>query len=162
MEMSLQIFLLFALLSALGNVNARSSSTKCPQDCYCDLDPSGRYYTECNEPRMTSFNEREFDTKMEVIIVRDPKNALTIGPLFSRFRSLETLRIVGANIPAIGEKSFWGVRSLRTLDLSNNNLTMINQLNFYDLNNLTELNLSENKIARVTSGTFSYLTVRFL
>lgn len=73
--------------------------------CFCDLDPSGRYYTECNEPKdMNEFEPREFDEKMEVIIVRKPFHTLTIGPLFSGFKKLETLRIIGANVPAIGER----------------------------------------------------------
>jgi Leucine-rich repeat (LRR) protein len=151
------------LLLLLVQLSARqisaSSLSKCPHDCYCDLDPSGRYYTECNEPGMSKFNEYSFDPKMEVIIIRNPKNSLSIGPLFSRFKKLETLVIVGANVPDIGEKSFWGVRSLRTLDLSSNNLTQIKVMNFYDLNNLTELNLSGNKLTQITSGTFSFLTV---
>jgi Leucine-rich repeat (LRR) protein len=105
------------------------------------------------------FQPDDFDRKMEVIIVRNPKHTLTIGPVFSRFKKLETLRIVGANVPAIGARSFWGVTTLRTLDLSHNNITLINHDNFYDQQNLTELNLSRNKLARVPSGTFSYLTV---
>ncbi|KAG5674936.1 hypothetical protein PVAND_004880 [Polypedilum vanderplanki] len=151
-------YISFLLLIFISTQISASSLSKCPKDCYCDLDPNGRYYTECNEPGMKKFNEYDFDPKMEIIIIRSPKNSLTIGPLFTRFRKLETLVITGANIPAIGEKSFWGVKSLRTLDLSDNNLTTISVMNFFDLNNLTELNLSKNKIMRITSGTFNYLT----
>jgi Leucine-rich repeat (LRR) protein len=149
--------LLFALLASSAFT---SSVSKCPQDCHCDLDPSGRYYTECNHPKtMDEFEPRDFDEKMEVIIVRDPAKTLTIGPLFSRFKKLETLRITGANVPAIGSRSFWGILSLRTLDLSQNNLTLISSENFYGLQLLVELNLAGNNIGRVPSGTFSYLKV---
>lgn len=149
---------IFTLLASLSNVRA-TSIRKCPADCYCDLDHSGRIYTECNEPSFNEFKESDFDSQMEVIIIRDPKYQLTIGPVFNRFRMLETLKITGANIPAIGTRSFWGVKSLRTLDLSNNNITIINQENFYDQKNLVELNLASNRIGRVPSGTFSYLEV---
>ncbi|XP_070496692.1 chondroadherin-like isoform X2 [Chironomus tepperi] len=145
---------LFTIFLSLNNA---TSLSKCPLDCYCDLDPTGRYYTECNEPNFSEFKDTDYDRKMEVIIIRDPKHPLTIGPVFSRFKKLETLKIVGANIPAIGERSFWGVTSLRSLDLSFNNITLINTENFYDQKNLVELNLSSNKIGRVPSGSFSYL-----
>jgi Leucine-rich repeat (LRR) protein len=151
------MLLVFTLLLSHGVVS--SSLNICPQDCYCDLDPSGRYYTECNQPRMEEFEPKKFDEKMEVIIVRDPKHTLTIGPLFSRFKKLETLRITGANIPAIGLRSFWGVSSLRTLDLSSNNITLVMSENFFGQPNLVELNLANNFMERITSGTFSYLTV---
>lgn len=151
------VVLLFALLVPS---TLTTSLSKCPLGCHCDLDPSGRYYTECNEPKsMVELEPREFDEKMEVIIIRDPKHTLVIGPLFSRFKKLETLRITGANVPAIGSRSFWGISTLRTLDLSQNNLTLINSENFYGQQNLLELNLASNKIGRVPSGTFSYLRV---
>lgn len=154
----LALLLLFALLVPS---TFTTSLSKCPQGCFCDLDPSGRYYTECNKPKaMVEFEPRDFDEKMEVIIVRDPKHMLTIGPLFSRFKKLETLRITGANVPAIGTRSFWGISSLRTLDLSQNNITLINNENFYGMQNLVELSLASNKISRVPSGTFGYLRVR--
>lgn len=108
---------------------------------------------------MSEFEPRDFDEKMEVIIVRDPKHTLTIGPLFSPFKKLETLRITGANVPAIGHRSFWGILSLRTLDLSHNNITLITSENFYGQQSLVELNIASNKIGRVPSGTFSHLTV---
>lgn len=153
----MQIVLLFTIF--LPSMIITTSLSKCPLDCYCDLDPTGRYYTECNEPRMEEFRPDEFDSKMEVIIVRDPKHSLTIGPVFMNFKKIETLRIIGANIPAIGGRSFWGVLTLRTLDLSYNNITLINSENFYGLNNLVELNLAGNKLSRVPSGTFSNLKV---
>lgn len=154
---------LVLLFASLVPASFTTSLSKCPLSCYCDLDPSGRYYTECNEAKdMDEFEPREFDEKMEVIIVRDPQNTLTIGPLFSRFKKLETLRITGANVPAIGQRSFWGVLTLRTLDLSRNNITLINSENFYGQQSLVELNLASNKIGRVPSGTFTHLTVSLL
>ena len=157
--MAREVTIMMLALVLLPWTITASSMIKCPQDCYCDLDPSGRYYTECNEPRMEEFKPHDFDPKIEVIIVRNPQNTLTIGPLFSSFKKLETLRFIGANVPAIGQRSFWGVKTLRTLDLSYNNLTLINQDNFYDQQNLIELNLAGNKIERVPSGTFSNLRV---
>lgn len=151
---------LISLFASLVPASFTTSLSKCPLSCYCDLDPSGRYYTLCNEPKdMEEFEPREFDEKMEVIIIRNPQHTLTIGPLFSPFKKLETLRITGANVPAIGHRSFWGVKSLRSLDLSHNNITLINGENFYGQQSLRELNLASNKIGRVPSGTFTHLTV---
>jgi hypothetical protein len=108
---------------------------------------------------MVQLEPRDFDEIMEVIVVRDSKHTLTIGPLFAGFKHLETLRITGANVPAIGYRSFWGVTTLRTLDLSRNNISLINSDNFHDQKMLEELNLASNKIGRVPSGTFSSLEV---
>ena len=58
---------------------------------------------------------KEFDSQVEVIVIRGPKNTLTIGPIFQPLKNLETLRIIDSNVPAIGMHSFWGVPSLRIL-----------------------------------------------
>lgn len=58
---------------------------------------------------------KEFDEEINVIIVRKPKHTLTLGPVFQTLKKLEILRIVEANVPAIGMHSFWGTPSLRIL-----------------------------------------------
>ena len=58
---------------------------------------------------------QEFDKQVEVIVIKGPKNTLTIGPIFQQFKKLQILRIIDSNIPAIGINSFWGIPSLRIL-----------------------------------------------
>lgn len=58
---------------------------------------------------------QDFDSRVEVIVIRGPKNTLTIGPIFQQFKKLQILRIIDSNIPAIGIHSFWGIKSLRIL-----------------------------------------------
>lgn len=150
-------FLLFALL--LPSTITSSSLSRCPKDCTCDLDTSGRYVTACVTGNLKQIPVNELDRKMEIIIIQNPKNTLTIGHLFSDFKKLEILRITDANVPAIGMHSFWGVPSLKTLDLSRNNISLINDDNFKGQQNLIELNLAKNKLERIPSGAFKYLTV---
>lgn len=149
-------FLLFTLLFPF---TITSSLSRCPKECICDLDPSGRYYSACLKGSMEQIPINELDKKMEIIIIQNPKNTLQIGHLFSEFKKLEVLRITEANVPAIGMHSFWGVPSLKLLDLSSNNISQITDDNFKGQQNLIELNLARNKIERVPSGTFKYLTV---
>lgn len=148
--------LLFTLLLPF---TITSSLSKCPKECTCDLDPSGRYYTACLKGNMEQIPINELDKKMEIIIIQNPKNTLQIGHLFTEFKKLEILRITEANVPAIGMHSFWGVPSLKLLDLSQNNISHIYDDNFKGQQNLIELNLARNKMERVPSGTFKYLTV---
>lgn len=149
-------FLLFALLLPF---TITSSLSRCPNECTCDLDPSGRYYTACIAANIKRIPINELDKKMEIIIIQSPKNTLQIGHLFGDFKKLEILRINDANVPAIGQHSFWGVPTLRTLDLSRNNITNIYDENFKGQQNLIELNLAKNKMERIPSGTFKFLTV---
>lgn len=58
---------------------------------------------------------KELDEEISVIIIRKPKNTLTIGAVFQTFKKLEILRIIESNVPAIGVHAFWGVPSLRIL-----------------------------------------------
>lgn len=150
------VLLMFSLLVPF---TITSSLSKCPKDCSCDLDPSGRYYTACIKGNMEQIPINELDKKMEIIVIQNPKNTLQIGHLFTDFKKLEILRITDANVPAIGMHSFWGVPSLRTLDLSRNNISHVYDHNFKGQQNLLELNLSKNKMERIPSGTFKYLTV---
>lgn len=150
-------FLLFALF--LPSIITSSSLSRCPRECICDLDTTGRYVTACINTNLTRIPINELDTKMEIIIIQSPKNTLTIGHLFSDFKKLEILRITDANVPAIGMHSFWGVPTLKTLDLSRNNITQIYDDSFKGQQNLIELNLAKNKLERIPSGTFKYLTV---
>jgi Leucine-rich repeat (LRR) protein len=123
------------------------------------MDPRGYYYTACIKGNLEQIPINDIDSKMEIIIIQNPKNKLTIGHLFTGFKSLKILRITDANVPAIGQHTFWGVPSLRTLDLSRNNISLIYDHNFKGQQELIELNLSRNKMERIPSGTFRYLTV---
>ncbi|CAO1319069.1 unnamed protein product [Diamesa serratosioi] len=133
------------------------SIEKCPNSCQCELDDQGRYYALCDQGNMKQVPVQEFDSQVEVIVIRGPKNTLTIGPIFQQFKKLQILRIIDSNIPAIGIHSFWGIKSLRILDLSKNNITQINVDNFKGQQNLLELNLSKNKLDRMPSSPFQYL-----
>lgn len=148
--------LLFSLLLPFA---VTSSLSRCPKECQCDLDPSGRYYTACIGAGLKQIPINEMDKKMEIIIIQSPTNTLQLAHLFGDYKKLELLRINDANIPAIGMHSFWGVPSLRTLDLSRNNISHIYEEDFKGQQNLIELNLSKNKMQRIPSGTFKYLTV---
>jgi hypothetical protein len=82
---------------------------------------------------------KEFDEEINVIVIRKPKHTITIGPVFQALKKLEILRIIEANVPAVGVHSFWGVPSLRTLgtdklvfsvlfNASNDNVKIISQI----------------------------------
>lgn len=58
---------------------------------------------------------KEFDDEINVIVIRKPKNTLTLSAVFQTLKRLEILRIIESNVPAIGMHSFWGVPSLRIL-----------------------------------------------
>lgn len=58
---------------------------------------------------------KEFDDEINVIVIRKPKNTLTVGAVFQSFKKLEILRIIESNVAAIGMHSFWGVPTLRIL-----------------------------------------------
>lgn len=136
------------------------SLSRCPNGCTCDLNTSGRYYTSCINPKFDHIPINDLDKKMEIIIIQNPRYKLTIGQLFTEFKNLEILRINDANVPAIGQHTFWGVPSLRILDLSRNNISLVSVENFKGQRNLTELHLAKNKLERIPSGSFSELTVR--
>lgn len=73
---------------------------------------------------------KEFDEEINVIVIRKPKNVLTVGAVFQTLKKLEILRITEANVPAIGMHSFWGVPTLRILGLLTEKVLF---LLFYDL-----------------------------
>lgn len=66
---------------------------------------------------MTSIPTDKIDANVDVIEIVGPKNDLIIGPIFTKFKNLEVLRIIDSNIPAIGTHSLWGLKSLRILGL---------------------------------------------
>lgn len=87
----------------------------CPAECVCSLDEKGRIQNICNRAGWDSIPISSFDSNVEVLIIRGPRNHLTIGPIFFKFTHLEVLRITDSNIPSIGVQSFRGVPSLRIL-----------------------------------------------
>lgn len=92
-----------------------SGYLECPAECTCNLDARGLIQTICNRGGMTSIPILDMDTSTEVLIIRGPRNNLTIGPIFLPLKRLETLRITDSNLPSVGTYSFWGVERLRIL-----------------------------------------------
>ncbi|GAB0098446.1 insulin-like growth factor-binding protein complex acid labile subunit [Sergentomyia squamirostris] len=133
-------------------------SQKCPTECACSLDFKGRHQTVCIGGGMNEIPFTSIDIDTQVIVIRGPRNHISIGPVFKEFRYLEVLRVTDSNVPAIGQHTFWGVLNLKVLDLSHNNITSIRDDNFRGQDNLLELNLSVNKLERMPSAVFRYLT----
>uniref|UniRef100_A0A336LUR9 CSON001459 protein n=1 Tax=Culicoides sonorensis TaxID=179676 RepID=A0A336LUR9_CULSO len=113
----------------------------------------------------------EIDPNVDVIEIVGPNNDLIIGPIFTKFKKLEVLRIIESNVPAIGTHSLWGLKSLRILGIqysifflitfnkfSRNNITQLSDDNFRGQDNLIELDLSGNVLERFPSAVFQYLT----
>ncbi|EDW77279.2 uncharacterized protein Dwil_GK18170 [Drosophila willistoni] len=149
------------LLFSLCIMPAMFSNTrrKCPMECQCGMDDLDRYQAICTKGGLNSLPSRnDLDIDVEVIIIRGPRNSITIGPAMRQFMKLKVLRITDSNLPAIGSESFWGLKYLRILDLSKNNITNITENNFRGQDNLHELDLSKNKILRMASSTFRHLT----
>ncbi|EDV54812.1 toll-like receptor Tollo [Drosophila erecta] len=149
------------LLFSLCIMPAMFSNTrrKCPTECQCSMDELDRYQAICTKGGLNALlSPNELDTDVKVIIIRGPRNSITIGPALRQFMKLEILRITDSNLPAIGAESFWGLKYLRILDLSKNNITNITENNFRGQDNLLELDLSKNKVLRMASSTFRHLT----
>ncbi|KAI8042618.1 insulin-like growth factor-binding protein complex acid labile subunit [Drosophila gunungcola] len=149
------------LLFSLCIMPAMFSNTrrKCPIECQCSMDDLDRYQAICTKGGLNALlSPNELDIDVKVIIIRGPRNFITIGPALRQFMKLEILRITDSNLPAIGVESFWGLKYLRILDLSKNNITNITENNFRGQDNLLELDLSKNKILRMASSTFRHLT----
>lgn len=173
-----------ALVHLLAVALAASAATgfyrRCPAECVCQLDAAGNYENICVNGGWTSIPVDAFDADVEILVIRGPGNYLTIGPIFSSFKRLQTLRITDSNIPSVGTNSFWGNPSLRTLgsirkfsiklqsskhsfsnfaDLSRNNISALLANNFRGQEQLLELNLSHNRISGLTTWLFRNLTV---
>ncbi|XP_030383291.1 insulin-like growth factor-binding protein complex acid labile subunit [Scaptodrosophila lebanonensis] len=148
------------LLFCLCIMPAMFSTThrKCPAECTCSMDELNRYQAICTKGGLSSLSPNQLDKDVKVIIIKGPRNTITIGPALRQFMQLQVLRITDSNLPAIGAESFWGLKYLRTLDLSKNNITNITENNFRGQDNLHELDLSKNKILRMASSTFRHLT----
>ncbi|KAA0202167.1 hypothetical protein HAZT_HAZT006067 [Hyalella azteca] len=82
---------------------------------------------------------------------------LTVGPIFSPLSRLEEVHITRANVPAIGENSFWGLTHLRLLNLTHNNVSSIRAHHLAGMRTLQALHLDYNKIDSVSSATFMSL-----
>lgn len=89
----------------------------CPVECVCSLDEKGRIQNICNRGGWQGIPISSLDSNVEVLIIRGPRNYITIGPIFDKFKHLEVLRITDSNVPSVGINSFWGVPSLRILGI---------------------------------------------
>ncbi|KAF2367879.1 Leucine-rich repeat [Trinorchestia longiramus] len=87
----------------------------------------------------------------------DQPRVLTVGPIFSPLAHLEEVHITRANVPAIGENSFWGLKHLRLLNLTHNNVSSIRSHHLSGMRTLQALHLDYNKIDSVSSATFMSL-----
>ncbi|XP_055837135.1 toll-like receptor Tollo [Episyrphus balteatus] len=135
-----------------------TGTKKCPMECSCSTDEKDRYQTLCLRGGLSAFPASQLDPDVRVVIIKGPKNSITIGPIFKSFVKLEILKITDSNVPAIGHETFWGNVHLRILDLSKNNITNVSENNFRGQDNLHELDLSKNKIYSMATLTFRHLT----
>ena len=87
----------------------------CPEECSCGLDIKGRIQAVCIKGGMKTIPIKSLDPKVEVFVIRGPKNFLTLSTVFVPFTKLEVLRITESNVPSIGTHSLWGVQTLRLL-----------------------------------------------
>ncbi|XP_059617834.1 insulin-like growth factor-binding protein complex acid labile subunit [Phlebotomus argentipes] len=155
--MPLTQLLVVAVLLTLLDGLAGAGYRKCPTECACSSDIKGRHQTVCTGGGMNEIPVTSIDKDTQVIVIRGPRNHISIGPIFNDFRYLEVLRVTDSLVPAIGQHTFWGVVNLKVLDLSRNNITSIREDNFRGQDNLLELDLSGNKIVRIPSASFRYL-----
>ncbi|KAJ8961008.1 hypothetical protein NQ318_020313 [Aromia moschata] len=149
--------LLWPLLFAL----ATQAWSKCPTKCTCYLDQKGRISVLCKEGGMVGPLDLEdvgLDTEVIKITAPDDNtNALTMSPVFQKYKHLEEIHITKSNIPQLGKHFFWGLTKLDVLNLSQNNITQPLDHNFRGLFKLKELYLDDNRIISLPSGTFRYL-----
>lgn len=103
------------LLLLLSTIALVSGYRECPKECLCNLDERGHFQTVCNRGGMSSIPVMEMDPNTEVLIIRGPRNDLTIGPIFLPLQKLKILRITDSNLPSVGTYSFWGEDRLRIL-----------------------------------------------
>lgn len=108
----------FIILLMLSTVALVCGFGECPTECVCNLDYKGRYQTICNRGGMSSIPILEMDPNTEVLIIRGPRNDLTIGPMFSQMKFLEVIRVTDSNVPSVGIYSFWGADRLQILGKS--------------------------------------------
>lgn len=117
------------------------SYQECPSECTCNLDITGRIQTVCNRGGMISIPIQEMDPMVEVLIIRGPRNDLTIGPIFLPLKNLEIIRITDSNLPSVGTYSFWGVERLRILGKLNLSLQFVLLCFFRNLYSVRMINL---------------------
>lgn len=89
----------------------------CPEQCACPLDPKGLIQVICNKGGMTLIPVDQMDPNTEVLIIRGPRNHMSVGPVFQNKNifKLEIIRITDSNVPSVGTYSFWGLDKLRIL-----------------------------------------------
>uniref|UniRef100_A0A182XNA9 LRRCT domain-containing protein n=1 Tax=Anopheles quadriannulatus TaxID=34691 RepID=A0A182XNA9_ANOQN len=148
---------LLLVLTVLLSGTIPAYARKCPDDCHCDLDLKGRFRTVCNKVEWINPPLPSFEPDIEVLVISNTRHPINVGPQFQYFKKLEILRIIDANVPSVGDRSFWGLVRLKTIDLSRNNITQLAMENFRGQDNLIELDLSRNRLDNIASGTFAHL-----
>lgn len=61
---------------------------------------------------------KELDPNVQVLVINNSKNPLTLSPIFITFKRLQVLHINDVHIQSIGMHTFWGVQNLRVLGKS--------------------------------------------
>lgn len=136
-------------------------TAKCPNRCRCDRNNDRQKRIVCNEGGMLSIPISQMDIDIRVLNIGKGDgrpNDLNIGRIFTGFKYLEELRVTDSNIPAIGERSFYGLDYLKILDLSRNRLNQLRQLELAGMKNVEVIHLDDNFIESTPSGAFYNLT----
>ncbi|KAG8172828.1 hypothetical protein JTE90_018529 [Oedothorax gibbosus] len=149
------LLLLLLLVSA-----PLSSVGRCPAQCSCAL-RLGRKEVYCARGGLTRLPTPDIDPNthsLEVVpAAGEPPNNLTLGRIFLKLTSLESIHIENSGIPAIGDASFWPGRRLRRLLLPKNKISFLRESDFSGLKGLKELDLSSNQISASPSAPFRHL-----
>jgi Leucine-rich repeat (LRR) protein len=77
--------------------------------------------------------------------------------VFEHLRRLEHVQITYAEVPSIGDATFWPGDQLLALDLSHNRISRLQPNSFLNLSRLHTLDLSYNRLKSLPSGAFVFL-----
>ncbi|XP_053676070.1 insulin-like growth factor-binding protein complex acid labile subunit [Anopheles nili] len=150
-DISTTLLVLLAVLAGTIPTGAR----RCPKHCQCDV--RERIRVVCSKVDWVVPPASEFEPDVEELVISNTRHPLNVGPVFQYFKKLVTLRVNDANVPSVGDQSFWGLVLLKSIDLSRNNITQMAPNSFRGQDNLIELDLSRNRLDNIGSGMFFHL-----
>lgn len=64
---------------------------------------------------LNRFPYENIDPDVQVIIIQESHNTITMGMSLRKYLKLEVIRITESNVPAIGAESLWGLQYLKIL-----------------------------------------------
>ncbi|XP_078575501.1 uncharacterized protein LOC144861457 [Branchiostoma floridae x Branchiostoma japonicum] len=136
------LMILLVILTVWGSAEADCSSSCSSTSC------------QCNSRGLTIVPQ---DLPTSITTLELARNDITILSQsdFSRYRSLETLRLNDNPISTINSQAFYFLSSLTILSLSGNQITTVRADMFTGLGNLQYIYLSENEISDIQAGAFS-------